>query len=69
MTLFPAIAWLRGKYGYPAMFAAYNAGPERRDDFLARGKLLPGGNPVLCSGVGAILDKSGGSRRHGDQCR
>ncbi len=53
------LRWLRGKYGYPAMFAAYNAGPERLDDLLVRGKPLPAETRSYVSRVGAILDKSG----------
>jgi hypothetical protein len=33
--------WLFRKYGYPAMFAAYNDGPGHLDERLMRGKLLP----------------------------
>jgi hypothetical protein len=33
--------WLFHKYGYPAMFAAYNDGPGHLDERLMRGKLLP----------------------------
>jgi Transglycosylase SLT domain len=29
------------RYGYPSLFAAYNAGPKRLDDFLLRGRSLP----------------------------
>ena len=29
------------RYGYPGFFAAYNAGPERYDDYLVRGRALP----------------------------
>ena len=54
------LRWLRGKYGYPAMFAAYNAGPERVDDLLARGTPLPAETQAYVSRVGDILDKSGG---------
>jgi hypothetical protein len=54
------LRWLRGKYGYPAMFAAYNAGPERVDDLLMRGKPLPAETQSYVNRVGAILDKSGG---------
>jgi hypothetical protein len=53
------LRWLRGKYGYPAMFAAYNAGPERVDDLLAHGKPLPAETQSYITRVGAILDKSG----------
>ena len=33
--------WLKNKYGYPAMFAAYNAGPGRLQDHLENGVRLP----------------------------
>lgn len=35
------LRWLQGRYGYPAMFAAYNAGPGRLEDHLMRGEPLP----------------------------
>lgn len=35
------LKWLRSKYGYPAMFAAYNAGPGALEDHIARGTPLP----------------------------
>lgn len=35
------LRWLHGKYGYPAMFAAYNAGPGTLDHHLDRGASLP----------------------------
>ncbi|HTP77422.1 MAG TPA: lytic transglycosylase domain-containing protein [Rhizomicrobium sp.] len=37
-------AYLRAmydRYGYPALFAAYNAGPERYDEYLRDGRPLP----------------------------
>lgn len=37
-------AYLRAmydKFGYPGLFAAYNAGPARYADYLARGRRLP----------------------------
>jgi len=37
-------AYLRAmydRYGYPDLFAAYNAGPERYDEYLQRGRPLP----------------------------
>ena len=40
------------QYGYPALFAAYNAGPARFDGYLLRGKSLP--NSTL-SYVGGIV--------------
>jgi len=35
------LRWLRGKYGYPGMFAAYNDGPGNLEDRLREGRLLP----------------------------
>jgi hypothetical protein len=35
------LRWLHQKYGYPAMFAAYNAGPGRVEDHLQKGASLP----------------------------
>lgn len=35
------LKWLRGKYGYPQMFAAYNDGPGHLDQRLRSAGLLP----------------------------
>jgi Transglycosylase SLT domain len=35
------LRWLHQKYGYPAMFAAYNAGPGRLEQHLVHGVKLP----------------------------
>lgn len=35
------LKWLKGKYGFPAMFAAYNDGPGLFEDHLFRGRPLP----------------------------
>jgi soluble lytic murein transglycosylase-like protein len=35
------LSWLKSKYGYPAMFAAYNDGPGNIEDHLHRGRPLP----------------------------
>jgi hypothetical protein len=43
-NIFAGAAYLRQmyeRYGYPSLFAAYNAGPKRLDDFLLRGQPLP----------------------------
>jgi soluble lytic murein transglycosylase-like protein len=43
-SIFAGTAYLRelyGRYGYPAMFAAYNAGPHRYEDYLLHGTPLP----------------------------
>lgn len=43
-NVFGGTAYLREmfeRYGYPNLFAAYNAGPRRLDDFLLRHRPLP----------------------------
>lgn len=43
-NIFAGTAYLRllyERYGYPNLFAAYNAGPGRMDDYLLRGRPLP----------------------------
>jgi len=35
------LKWLKSRYGYPAMFAAYNDGPGNIEDHLHRGRPLP----------------------------
>jgi hypothetical protein len=35
------LRWLHQRYGYPAMFAAYNAGPGRLEQHLVHGVTLP----------------------------
>lgn len=43
------------RFGYPAMFAAYNAGPARYQDYLNTGKPLPGETRAYVSGLGRRL--------------
>ncbi len=43
-NIFAGVGYLRqlySAYGFPNLFAAYNAGPRRMDEFLFRGKPLP----------------------------
>lgn len=43
-NIFAGAAYLRQmyeRYGYPSLFAAYNAGPKRLDDFILHGLSLP----------------------------
>jgi soluble lytic murein transglycosylase-like protein len=51
--------WLRGKYGFPTMFAAYNAGPGQVDDVLTGTKKLPAETRAYVARVTAILGKAG----------
>jgi hypothetical protein len=39
------------RYGYPLLFAAYNAGPRRVDDYLLRGIPLPSETRAYVSGI------------------
>jgi hypothetical protein len=54
------LRWLKGKYGFPALFAAYNAGPQRVDDLLARGTQLPAETQAYVAGISKILGGHGG---------
>ena len=49
------LRWLHGKYGYPAMFAAYNAGPGRVDYVLDGHKQLSAETKSYVTRVAAIL--------------
>jgi hypothetical protein len=56
--------WLHHKYGYPAMFAAYNAGPGRLEDHLDRGAKLPEETRAYIAG---ITQKLGGGKGHAEE--
>lgn len=50
-------AYLRAMYdrfGYPGMFAAYNAGPERYADYLAGTRSLPGETVAYLAAVAGV---------------
>jgi hypothetical protein len=47
--------WLNGKYGYPQLFAAYNAGPGTLEAQLAGTRQLPAETREYMSGIGRIL--------------
>jgi Transglycosylase SLT domain len=49
------LRWLHQKYGYPAMFAAYNAGPGRLEDHLEKGVSLPAETRAYVGGIAKIL--------------
>src|SRR6185312_14976606 len=50
------LKWLKGKYGYPALFAAYNAGPGQVEDLTAQGKPLPAETRAYLAGISRILN-------------
>jgi len=49
------LRWLYGKYGYPKLFAAYNAGPGTLESDLAGGRNLPNETRAYVSGIARIL--------------
>jgi soluble lytic murein transglycosylase-like protein len=49
------LRWLRAKYGYPTMFAAYNAGPGEVDDVLGGHRQLPAETRSYVARVAQIL--------------
>ncbi|OJU08532.1 MAG: hypothetical protein BGN85_11705 [Alphaproteobacteria bacterium 64-11] len=51
------LRWLHRKYGYPAMFAAYNAGPGRVDDHLQHGARLPAETRAYVGHITSVLGK------------
>ena len=49
------LRWLHHKYGYPAMFAAYNAGPGKLEDHLEHGVNLPAETRAYVGGITKAL--------------
>jgi hypothetical protein len=49
------LAWLKRKYGFPAMFAAYNAGPGEVEAVMAHTKVLPAETRLYMAGINRIL--------------
>jgi hypothetical protein len=57
------LRFLRGKYGYPAMFAAYNDGPGNLEQRLVDGNLLPLETRDYLSTITGALEGHGASGR------
>jgi hypothetical protein len=51
------LRWLHGKYGFPAMFAAYNAGPGNLEHHLHHGAPLPAETRAYVAGITRALSK------------
>jgi hypothetical protein len=49
------LSWLYGKYGYPKMFAAYNAGPGTVEAHSAGGRQLPNETRAYVRNIAHIL--------------
>lgn len=56
------LRWLKGKYGFPEMFAAYNGGPGTLDAFLEKGQPLPKETVNYISSVSGLLGYRNGSQ-------
>lgn len=54
------LRWLHHKYGFPAMFAAYNAGPGRLEDHLYHGEKLPAETRAYVGGITHVLNSHAG---------
>jgi hypothetical protein len=61
-NILAGVAYLRllyERYGYPRLFAAYNAGPARLDDYLQRGVSLPDETRRYLAAIGPDLLDAG----------
>ncbi len=56
------LGWLHKRYGFPAMFAAYNAGPGRVDDHLQHGARLPAETRNYVGHITKVLGKGAPAR-------
>lgn len=68
MNILAGTAYLRamqGRFGYPALFAAYNAGPGRYEDHLRTGQPLPAETRVYVARITEMLAGAGGCALHG----
>ena len=57
------LSWLYGKYGYPKMFAAYNAGPGTLEARNADSRALPKETRAYVKGIARILGAASASER------
>ncbi len=57
------LRWLRGRYGYPTMFAAYNDGPGNLEERLKTGNLLPRETQLYLVNVTARVEGRMGAAR------
>lgn len=57
------LRWLRGKYGYPTMFDAYNDGPGNLEERLRTGGLMPKETQLYLVNVTASVEGRTGAAR------
>jgi soluble lytic murein transglycosylase-like protein len=55
------LRWLHRRYGFPAMFAAYNDGPGHYEDHVQGGRELPAETKAYIAGITASIDHHGSS--------
>jgi len=53
------LRWLHRRYGFPAMFAAYNDGPGHYEDHVQGGRELPAETKAYIAGITASIDHRG----------
>ena len=67
MNILAGTAYLKamqGRFGYPALFAAYNAGPRRYEDHLRTGRPLPAETRAYVARITEMLAGAGGFALH-----
>jgi soluble lytic murein transglycosylase-like protein len=62
------LRWLRERYPYPTLFAAYNDGPGNLEERLIQGRLLPAETRNYVSGITLSL-QTGGAITHWKKAR
>jgi len=63
-NILAGVGYLRAmydRYGYPYLFAAYNAGPQRLDDYLLNGIPLPNETKVYLGAIVPGVDLTAGT--------
>ncbi|WP_372502302.1 lytic transglycosylase domain-containing protein [Tistrella mobilis] len=68
MNILAGTAYLKAmqhRFGYPALFAAYNAGPGRYEDHLRTGKQLPAETRDYVARIAEMLAGADGFAMHG----
>ena len=50
------LRWLKSKYGYPAMFAAYNDGPGHYESYRHRVRRLPSETDAYIKAIAKMLN-------------
>lgn len=53
------LRWLHRRYGFPAMFAAYNDGPGHYEDHVQGGRELPAETKAYVDGITSSIDHRG----------